>query len=210
MDIQAIASQLVGYLGDNPELISQFVEHPYSTTAEVVGTDERISKEDMSQIVTQVAAQSTDQSINSTDTANIASALMGANGGSVHALTSALFGGGAAPTTPAPAEPSTAEPAASDTASPLGSMVDLGGIVSTLFGGKAAQGQPDSMAQIAAKSLAGGAAARGVASLLAGALGGAAAKPDAETGAQAQTDAGQPAIPDFSMLADLAKSFLGK
>lgn len=207
MDISAIASQLVGVLGDNPDLISQFVQHPYSTTAEVAGIDERISKEDMSQIVTQVAAQSTDQSVNSTDTANIASALMGANGGSVHAMTSALFGG--APATSADDSPEAASGSAGAATNGIGGMVDLGGIINTLFGGKAAQGQPDSMAQIAAKSLAGGAAARGVASLLTGALGGGdAAKPGAGTSSQAGT--GQPAIPDFSVLADLAKGFLGK
>ena len=93
MDIQAMASQLMGFLGDNPDLLGQFVEHPYSTTAEATNTDEKISKSDMSQIVTQVAAQATGQSFDMGDVAGIASTLLGQNGGSVHALTSALFGG---------------------------------------------------------------------------------------------------------------------
>ena len=135
MDIQSVANQLMGYLGNNPDLISQFVEHPYSTTAAAAGTDERISKNDMSQILTQVAAQSTGQSMGMGDITSIASTLLGQNNGSVHNLASALFGGAA-----------TAAPAASSSAAP--SMVD-----------------------IAAKSLFGGIAARGVASLLTGALG---------------------------------------
>lgn len=94
MDIQAMATQLTNFLGDNPDLIGQFIEHPYSTTAEANNTDEKISKNDMSQIVTQVAAQATGQSFNAGDLAGIASTLLGQNGGSVHALTGALFGGG--------------------------------------------------------------------------------------------------------------------
>lgn len=93
MDIQSVASQLMGYLGNNPDLIGQFVAHPYSTTATAAGTDERISKDDMSQILTQVAAQSTGQQVPAGDLSGIASMLLGQNGGSVHALTSALFGG---------------------------------------------------------------------------------------------------------------------
>lgn len=93
MDVQSVASQLIGFLGDNPNLISQFVAHPYSTTAEATGTDETISKDDMSQIVTQVAAQSMGQSLGVGDISGIASTLLGQNGGSVHALTSSLFGG---------------------------------------------------------------------------------------------------------------------
>jgi hypothetical protein len=93
MDIQAAVSSLMGLLGNNPDLISQFAAHPYSTTAQAVGTDETISKNDMSQILTQVAAQATGQKVEKDQTADVASALLGQNGGSVHSLASALFGG---------------------------------------------------------------------------------------------------------------------
>lgn len=128
MDIQSVASQLMGYLGNNPDLISQFVEHPYSTTAAATGTNDNISKDDMSQIVTQLAAQATGQSVPTADVSGIASSLLGQNGGSVHALTSALFGGGSS-------------------------------------------AGASSLADIAVKSLIGGIAARGAASLISGALG---------------------------------------
>ncbi len=93
MDIQAIASQLMGQIGENPDMFAQFVQHPYSTTAAAAGTDEKISKSDMSQVVTQMAAQATGQSADLGDIAGIASTLLAQNGGSVHSLTSALFGG---------------------------------------------------------------------------------------------------------------------
>lgn len=134
MDIQSVATQLMGYLGDNPDLIANFVRHPYSTTATATGSDERISQDDMSQIVTQMAAQVTGQKIGSGDVAGLASTLLGQNGGSVHAMTSALFGGGSSASAPASAN--------------APSMID-----------------------IAAKSIMGGIAARGAASIITGALG---------------------------------------
>lgn len=93
MDIQAVASQLMSYIGNNPDLLAQFAEHPYSTTAAATGSDEKISKKDMSQIATQVAAKSAGQPVGAADLSGIAASLLGQNGGSVHALTGALFGG---------------------------------------------------------------------------------------------------------------------
>lgn len=164
MDVQSAAAQLISYLGSNPDKISQFVEHPYSTTASVTGTDERISKEEMSQVVTQVAAQTSGQTVASKDVASVASALMGQTDGSVHALTSALFGGAAGS-------------AASSSAGP-------------------------SMAEIAAKSVAGGLAARGLATLITTAMG-----TNANQGAAA-TPGTQPQGVDLSGLAKLAEGLL--
>ena len=128
MDIQSMANQLIGFLGDNPDLISQFAAHPYSTTAQATGTHDTIPKDDMSQILTQVAAQFTGQSFGATDVAGMASNPLGQNGGSIHALASTLFG----------------NTSSDDVAS---------------------------MAEIAVNSAIGGIAARGMAQLLAGALG---------------------------------------
>ena len=170
MDIQSVASQLIGYLGNDPEKITQLVEHPYSTTAAATGSNETISQKDMSQVLTQVAAQVSNQSLGAGETANLASALMGQSGGSVHSLASSLFGG--AGTSP-----------------------------SSSGGG--------STAEILAKSVAGGLAARGMASLLTAALG--THKPAASATtevAQASAAAGQAV--DFSSLAKLAEGLLGK
>ena len=153
MDIQSAAAQLVNALGNNPALVSQFAQHPYSTTAKVTGTDEHISQKDMSRIVTQVAAQASGQQLGTSDTKSLASALMGQSGGSVHQLANTLFGG-----------------SAQQTGAGSGGF-DLSGVLGALGGGQGSQtsGGP-SMAEIAAKSIAGGLAARGMATLITGAM----------------------------------------
>ncbi len=171
MDVSAVASQLVGALGNNPDLISQFAQHPYSTTASVTGSDENISQKDMSRILTQVAAQSTGQKLGTNDTKDLASALLGQAGGSVHSLASALFGGAGAG--------GAAQPAANANAAAAAGGFDLSSILGALTGAGAGNGSANtgassnapSMAQIAAQSIAGGIAARGLAALITGALG---------------------------------------
>lgn len=150
MDVQSAASQLIKALGNNPDLVSQFAQHPYSTTAKVTGTDETISQKDMSRILTQVAAQASGQELDKGGTKDLASALMSQSGGSVHQLASTLFGGAQQPTGSA-------------------GGLDLGSVLGALGGGSSSSSGP-SMAEIAAKSIAGGLAARGMAALITGAL----------------------------------------
>ena len=153
MDVQSAAAQLVSALGSNPDLLSQFAQHPYSTTAQVTGTDETISKKDMSRILTQVASQASGQQLGTSDTKSLASALMGQSGGSVHQLANTLFGGSA------------------QQAGAGASGFNLSGVLGALGGSQGSQtsGGP-SMAEIAAKSIAGGLAARGMAALITGAM----------------------------------------
>jgi hypothetical protein len=151
MDIQSAAAQLVKALGSNPELVSQFAQHPYSTTAQVTGTDETISQKDMSRILTQVAAQASGQKLDTGGTKDLASALMGQSGGSVHGLANALFGGAAQQAGP-------------------GGGFDLGSVLGALGGSPSGSAGAPSMAEIAAKSIAGGLAARGMAALITGAM----------------------------------------
>ena len=155
MDIQAVASQLMGYLGSDPSRIAQFAEHPYSTTSAVTGSDETISKKDMSRILTQVAAQANGQELGTTDTKDLASALMSQSGGSVHALASSLFGGGGQ---------------AAGSGAAAGGF-DLSSVLGSLSGGASNSSGAPSMAEIAAKSIAGGLAARGMAALITSAMG---------------------------------------
>ena len=152
MDIQSVATQLMGYLGSDPSRIAQFAEHPYSTTSAVTGSDETISKKDMSRILTQVAAQASGENLGTGDTKDLASALMSQNGGSVHALANSLFGAGAA----APGD---------------AGGFDLGSVIGSLTGGASSSSNGPSMAEIAAKSIAGGLAARGMAALITSAMG---------------------------------------
>ena len=163
MDIQKTATQLVNYLGQNPELITQFIEHPYSTTAKAMGTTERISKEDMSKIAVSAAALSRNQKISGNDIANIASVLLGQNGGSVHALTNMLFGANQNAQQPQAAQPAQQQAAPAAQAAPqqqapagnvnLGSLVNMAAIAAALISGaqqaqaQAAQTQTQVQAQ---------------------------------------------------------------
>ena len=134
MDIQKTAQTLITYLGQNPTLIKQFIEHPYSTTAKATGSDAHISKKDMSEVVTATAALANHQKLGMNDVANIAQALLGQNGNSVHALTSMLFGGGNTAHATQMAQQNTTPAGTLD----LGSLVSLASLAATLMGGTAA------------------------------------------------------------------------
>ena len=143
MDIQKVASQLVAYLGQNPQLIQQFIEHPYSTTAKATGSDAEISKKDMSQIVTATAALANNQKLGGNDIANIASVLLGQNNNSVHSLTNMLFGGGTGQQATQYAQQQTTSSGTLD----LGSLVSLAALAATLMSGASAANQQQQQVQ---------------------------------------------------------------
>ena len=189
MDIQQVASQLVNYLGKNPQLITQFIEHPYSTTAKATGSNAEISKRDMSQIVTAAAALANGQQLGMGDVANIASALMGQNNNSVHSLTSMLFGGGNTQQATATAQAQT-----SGGSLDLGSLVSMGLIAATLLSSAKKRKE-----QAAAQQAAAEAAAQQLA-----------AQQAAQAAAQQQAQALKPNQGlDLSTIASLAGQFLG-
>ena len=190
MDIQQVASQLINYLGKNPELITQFIEHPYSTTAKATGSDAEISKRDMSQIVTAAAALANGQQLGMGDVANIASALMGQNNNSVHSLTSMLFGGGNTQQATASAQAQTKPNGSLD----LGSLVSMGLIAATLLSSAKKRKE-----QAAAQQAAAEAAAQQLA-----------AQQAAQAAAQQQAQAVKPNQGlDLGTIASLAGQFLG-
>lgn len=169
MDFQSVATQLISALAANPELITQFSQHPYSTTAQLTGTDETISQKDMSRVLTQIAAQAAGQSLGTADTKSIASALLGQSGGSVHELASMLFGGQTQQT----ASASSGAAAGFDLNSLLGVLGGMATSSAQTSNANAAQGTQatgPSMTEIAVKSIAGAVAARGLASLITGAM----------------------------------------
>ena len=143
MDIQKVASQLIAYLGQNPQLIQQFIEHPYSTTAKATGSDAEISKKDMSQIVTATAALANNQKLGGNDIANIASVLLGQNNNSVHSLTNMLFGGGTGQQATQYAQQQTTSSGTLD----LGSLVSLAALAATLMSGASAANQQQQQVQ---------------------------------------------------------------
>ena len=143
MDIQQVAKQLINYLGKNPQLIMQLIEHPYSTTAKATGSDAQISKKDMSQILTAAAALASGQPLGGSDVANIASALLGQNNNSVHSLASMLFGGGNTAQATAAAQQQTTPAGTLD----LGSLVSMAAMAAALMGGASAVTQQQQQAQ---------------------------------------------------------------
>lgn len=143
MDIQQVAKTLIAYLGNNPELITQLIQHPYSTTAKAVGSDAEISKKDMSQILTAAAALASGQQLGGSDIANIASALLGQNNNSNHSLASMLFGGGNTAQATQYAQQQTTSAGTLD----LGSLVSMAALAATLMGGMNAANQQQQQIQ---------------------------------------------------------------
>lgn len=103
MDILSIAQQLFGAVQQNPQTITNLVEHPYSTTQQVTGSAQQLNRTDMSQVITMLAAlmggaqpkqQAQTQQAAGLDLgalANAAQTLLGQNNNSVHDLASTLF-----------------------------------------------------------------------------------------------------------------------
>lgn len=127
-----IAQTLVKFLVQNPSLITQFLAHPYSTVDQATGADEHLSKKDMSEVVTAAAALSSGQQFDLGSLASTAATLLGQNGDSVHALTSALFGAKPAAAAAAPAATETAAQAAPSL--DLGSLVSIASLASAFLG----------------------------------------------------------------------------
>ena len=134
MDITKVAKQLLSFLGQNPQLITQFIQHPYSTTAQATGSDTQISKVDMSQILTTAAALSNNQTLPASDVANISSALLGQNNNSIHSMASMLFGGGNTAHATQVAQQQTTPAGTLN----LGTLVNMASLAATLMGGAAA------------------------------------------------------------------------
>ncbi|MBQ9058164.1 MAG: hypothetical protein IJ125_03150 [Atopobiaceae bacterium] len=134
MDILSIAQQLLGSMQSNPQQITNFVEHPYSTTQQVTGMSAQPSKVDMSQIMTAVAAlmgtgsqqQAQTQGLDISNIAAAASGLLGQNNNSVHSLASSLFN---------VPQVSAASNATAGGGFDLSSLVNVGSLASAVLGG---------------------------------------------------------------------------
>lgn len=93
MDIQQMISMLLGSAEKNPNILSNLVEHPYSTIREVTGLQD-VSREQASQVVAGTAAAARGQQIDLGNLAGIASALLGKSDNSVHSMADMLLGSG--------------------------------------------------------------------------------------------------------------------
>lgn len=88
-----IAQTLVSALSSNPDLLNTFLQHPYSAVQEATGADDKLDKQDMSEVVTAAAGIASGQSIDASNLGGLASTLLGQNGNSIHTLVGSLFGG---------------------------------------------------------------------------------------------------------------------
>ena len=132
-DIPQLAEQVVKYLGQHPELLSQFVDHPYSTVQQATKVEEKLDRTDMSQLLTAAAALATGQaqgasSFDAGNLAQLAGNLLGQNDNSIHSLASSLFGA---------QKPQQAQPAAQTQQGGglnLGSLVSMAALAGGLLG----------------------------------------------------------------------------
>ncbi len=88
---EAILQQVLSSVTSNPSLLSNMVEHPYSTIGNITNNN-NVSKEEASQVVTAITQLAGGQPVNMGNLAGMASQLMGQNNNSVHALSSSLLG----------------------------------------------------------------------------------------------------------------------
>ena len=114
-----IAQTLVGALSSNPDLLNTFLQHPYTAVQEATGADEKLDKQDMSEVVTAAAGIASGQSIDASSLGGLASTLLGQNGDSVHTLVGSLFGG----------QGDTASSGGNDTSAQSSGGLDLGSLV---------------------------------------------------------------------------------
>ncbi|MBE6479356.1 MAG: hypothetical protein E7Z98_02430 [Olsenella sp.] len=189
-DIPQLAEQVVKYLGQHPEMLSQFVDHPYSTVQEATKVEEKLDRVDMSQLLTAAASLATGQtqsasSFDSGNLAQLAGNLLGQSDNSIHTLASSLFG----------AKPTQQQAAPQQTQQ--GGGLDLGSLVSmaTLAGGLLGATKPKKQGIDLSDGLDMGEMAQ-----LAGAF----------LGGQNQQQAAQSSGLDLGTVANIASLFLGK
>ena len=93
MATQDIVQEIVKAAISNPNMLSDLMAHPYSTISKLTGI-ETVTKEEASQAVTATSALASGQSVDFGALAATAAKLLASSGNSVHALASALLGGG--------------------------------------------------------------------------------------------------------------------
>lgn len=93
MAIQDIVQQVIKAVTADPNVLSDFVAHPYSTISKLTGI-ETVTKEQASQAVTATSALASGQSVDFSTLASVASKLLSKSDNSVHSLATSLLGGG--------------------------------------------------------------------------------------------------------------------
>ena len=93
MNIESIVQQIAGEVAKNPQMLTNLLQHPYSTIGNATNND-NVSKEEASQVVTAVSQLACGSAVDFGSLASMASSFLGQNNGSVHQLANALLGSG--------------------------------------------------------------------------------------------------------------------
>ena len=93
MAIQDIVQQVIKAVTADPNVLSDFVAHPYSTISKLTGI-ETVTKEQAAEAVTATSALASGQSVDFSTLASVAAKLLSKSDNSVHSLATSLFGGG--------------------------------------------------------------------------------------------------------------------
>ena len=96
LDTMSMIKNLIGGVMQDPSLLGNLSEHPYSTIRQTSGIEEEISRDQASQVLAAFANLASPGSTDLTGLSNLASGMLASNGNSVHSLAASLFGGAAA------------------------------------------------------------------------------------------------------------------
>ena len=86
-----IVQELIGVVAKNPSILTNLMEHPYSTVKDVTGMEE-VSREQAAEVVTATTALASGRQVDFDNIAQMAQQLLGKNDNSVHTLASSLLG----------------------------------------------------------------------------------------------------------------------
>ena len=93
MNIESVVQLLAGEVAKNPQMLTNLLQHPYSTIGNATNND-NVSKDEASQVVAAMSQLAGGNSVDFGGLAAMASGLLGQNNGSVHQLANSLLGSG--------------------------------------------------------------------------------------------------------------------
>ncbi|MBQ3301181.1 MAG: hypothetical protein IJH04_03410 [Eggerthellaceae bacterium] len=128
MASQDFLQQLINGVIANPSLLDSVAEHPYSTIRAATGTEEEYSREEASQAIAALSTLAGGQQLDFNNLAQMAAAMLAANGNSVHEMAGSLFNTPTAEEAAAAKEAETELPA-SALASNADMIANLAGVV---------------------------------------------------------------------------------
>lgn len=91
MASQDLIQQLIGSFTSDPDLLSKFIEHPYSVARDVSGNSD-VSRDEVSQAVAGLSLLGSGQQVDFSGLADLASKLLSQNDGSAHTMAESLLG----------------------------------------------------------------------------------------------------------------------